>query len=947
MLGSKKIRSLFGLSNQDNSTRSEDLYDVATEINKHIRKEVANSAYMRTIGRVTCRIKTSTPLIVDDPDRQQCWLVVGATQHAFQGDGRVVSRDTRMGEVLTKFCSGTHSFSTPTAPLGKPNEVEVTVYNRATYTPFLSTAQELFINLQDDGHTYSFQNLSDILYHHQEKEDKLKKQQAKQEEARRKVEEARLALEKARKEEEERLREEARLREEEEKKLAAEAEKMERELEESRNKIQQTKSFIRNDVSLRSQHILDPTQEDAKRSHFYDGVPIVIEGGPGTGKTTTMIQRLKFMISKEALDDYDVPLSREQIDSLTDPNVRDWKWLFFSPTDKLLMYLQNNMRAEYLNANENNTTTLDTFRSHILLDYKLRRPNSDGPFKLYKVKGDKEKKLILKPKKAIDDFESFCISNISHIMLNAFQLKTSDFSWNKLAQTIKAYCKRAESIKDIDALIRLFNSLYDNEKKNVLQIEQQLASELKKKALVIKNNILQDETLKSSIIELFEKWRQETIVVQEEEVEENAMDEAEDEEEELIDNIDYDAKLYQQLKPILKKLSLKKYDSNKKLTKRQKELYSLIETQIEIDDLAVIGELSWFDLNYAFLCRGVESNLLNQIPRLYKLYRKKLIETESPSYDINLLKQIQKKDGGKRIHPEELELIVGFINNMLLGMYKKSRVRFNGMKNKYVDAYKDNVKPVIGIDEATDYSIIDYYFMASFRHYEFSSITLCGDIMQGLNDNGIKSWDQLKEFILPNLEVFELKTSYRQLPSLLDMSKQMYKDERGVEAPYTTKKERSESEPAPICFISDDEEEKAEWIAKRIIEVYRAYNESMPSVAIFVGDDVNIKELVERINDQDYLNGVQVYDCSENRTAPSTKAVRVFRLTEVKGMEFEVVFFYDIDTALEGCSTDLMRRYLYVGISRATTHLAATFEEEDGNEDIIKYFDKTKDDWKI
>ncbi len=946
MLGSKKIRSLFGLSSRNNTTR-EDIYDVASAIDNHIKIEDLNSAHVRAVARAVCSLKASLSGLERYVGLNQYWLVIGDIRYALQTDGKTVSRDSKLGGVLVKHYNGTRSYTVLTKPLNKPNNVDVTIYNRATYVPRLKSAEELIINLEGDEHTYSFQYLEDILCHHQEKEDELKKQQAEQEKARKKAEEAKLALERARQEEEERLREEARLRDEEEKRLAAEVEKIERELEESKKEIQQTQSFIRNDFSLRSQHILDETQEDAKRSHFYDGVPIVIEGGPGTGKTTTMIQRLKFMISKEALDDYDVPLSREQIDSLTDPNVRDLNWLFFSPTDKLLMFLQNNMRAEYLNANENNTTTLDTFRSHILLDYKLRKPNSDGPFKLYKVKSNKEKNLILNPKKAIDDFENFCIRNISNIMLNAFQLKTSDFSWNQLAQTIKAYCKRAENIKDIDALIRLFNSLYDNEKKNVSQIEQQLTSELNKKALIIKNNISQDENLMSSIIELFEEWRQETIVVQEDEVEENAMDEAEDEEEELTDNIDYEAKLYQQLKPILKKLSLKKYDSNQKLSKRQRELYSLIEAQIVIDDLALIGELSWFTKNYAFLCRGVESNLLNQIPRLYKLYRKKLIETESPSYNTNLLKQIHKKDGGKRIHPEELELIVGFINNMLLGMYKKSRVRFNGMKNKYVDAYKDNVRPVIGIDEATDYSIIDYYFMASFRHYEFSSITLCGDIMQGLNDNGIKSWNQLKEFILPNLEVFELKTSYRQLPSLLDMSKQMYKDDRGVDAPYTTKKERSKSEPAPICFISDDEEEKAEWIAKRIIEVYRAYNESMPSVAIFVGEDVNIKELVDRINDQDYLNGVQVYDCSENRTASSTKAVRVFRLTEVKGMEFEVVFFYDIDTALEGCTTDIMRRYLYVGVSRATTHLAATFEQEDGNEDIIKYFDRTTSDWKI
>ena len=284
---------------------------------------------------------------------------------------------------------------------------------------------------------------------------------------------------------------------------------------------------------------------------------------------------------------------------------------------------------------------------------------------------------------------------------------------------------------------------------------------------------------------------------------------------------------------------------------------------------------------------------------------------------------------------------------MLLGIYKKSHVRFDGMKNKYVQAYKENVKHVIGVDEATDYSLIDYYFMCSFCHYEFSSITLCGDIMQGLNENGIESWDSLRKTILPNLEIFELQTSYRQLPSLLDMSKKLYLADRGVEAPYTTKKERSDNEPAPLCFISDDEEEKAEWMAKRIIEVYKYYNEKMPSVAILVGDDINIAKLVELINDQDLLNGIQIYDCSENRTTNNTKAVRVFRLSEVKGMEFEVVFFYDIDTALSKCSHEIMRRYLYVGISRATTHLAATFTEENGNEEIISYFDRSKTSWRL
>lgn len=926
----------------------EDIYDIGMAIQRHIEKEKVNFTRVPAIGRAYCSLDSTYK---GKEVARQFWVVIGDTRKTLQTDGTVVHRDSKMGEVLTKYHSGTRNYTQMMINPRRENYVKVTIHNRAIYRPDFSTAHEITINIDGDVNNYSFQRLSDLIGQQKKQKELLKKLQEEEERVRKQKEEARLAAEKAaqekaRKEEEERLHEEARRLEEEERKATAEIAKLEKDIEESKSQIKQTQSFIRKDLALRDQHFLDIAQDDAKRSHLYDGVPIVIEGGPGTGKTTTMIQRLKFLISPQALEEYEAPLTEEQILAITDINVRDNNWLYFSPTDKLLLYLQANMQGEYLNANENNTTTLDNFRNKMLMAYKLRRPESDGPFKLYKMKGSEEQTLILNAQKAIKTFEKFCISNITTILLNAYKLKTTDFSWHEQALSIKAYCKRAENVKDIDALIRLLNSLYDNERKSVSIIEMQLGDELGKKALFVKNKVDEDEPLKNKVVSLFEQWRQETIITQDEDVDENSMDDAEDDEEDLS-SISYDAKLYQQIKPILKKLGLQKYDSKQKLTKRQNDLYNIIKPYVDLVNTDLIGELSWFTKNFAFFCRGVESNLLNQIPRLYKLFRKKQIEQGNNVFNVKLLEKIQKKDGGKRLHPEELELIVGFVNNMLLGIYRKSHNRFDKMKNKYVEAYKENVKPVIGIDEATDYSVIDYYFMASFRHYEYSTLTLCGDIMQGLNDNGIKNWTQLKDFVLPDLEVVELKTSYRQLPSLLDMSKQMYYDDLGVEAPYTTKKVRSDNEPAPICIISDDEDEKAEWIAKRIIEVYKAYDESMPSVAIFVGDNVNISNLVEVINDQDYLNGIQVYDCSENRTAPNSKSVRVFRISEVKGMEFEVVFFYDIDTALSDGSPDLMRRYLYVGASRATTHLAATFTQEDGNENLIKYFDRKTNNWKI
>ncbi len=41
----------------------------------------------------------------------------------------------------------------------------------------------------------------------------------------------------------------------------------------------------------------------------------------------------------------------------------------------------------------------------------------------------------------------------------------------------------------------------------------------------------------------------------------------------------------------------------------------------------------------------------------------------------------------------------------------------------------------------------------------------------------------------------------------------------------------------------------------------------------------------------------------------------------------------------------LMRRYLYVGISRATSHLAATMRSDDDNS-IVKYFETENATWR-
>jgi hypothetical protein len=445
---------------------------------------------------------------------------------------------------------------------------------------------------------------------------------------------------------------------------------------------------------------------------------------------------------------------------------------------------------------------------------------------------------------------------------------------------------------------------------------------------------------------IFKKWEEERIAEMTD-VEEDEMDESnEDENAEEVVLMDFEPRLFNFLKGLLRRLAVSKIDTKKKLSPRQRLIYKKIEPLMEDINLREIGELEFFSKRYAFLCKGVESNLINQIPRLYKVYRKKLLGDENTSYyNIVLLKTLIEKDNNKHLHYDEQDLLIGFINNLAIFIRKRSKERYDRMvkRNKYIRAYEENKKPVIGVDEATDYTVMDYYFMYSFRHYEYAAVTLCGDIMQGLLKNGIKEWSALKP-VLPNLEVCDLKVSYRQIPTLVKMAKEIYYAERGEMPPYDSRDEMVEGEPQPLAFISDDEDEKMEWIVERLREVYLAYNRAIPSIAIFIPDNRNVDAFVERLSEQDGLDEIKV---SAGKDTNITKAVKVYELSEVKGMEFEVAIFYDLDEALKDENKELMKRHLYVGISRASSHLAAIFNKEEGNEELLHYFAQDVHNWKM
>lgn len=304
------------------------------------------------------------------------------------------------------------------------------------------------------------------------------------------------------------------------------------------------------------------------------------------------------------------------------------------------------------------------------------------------------------------------------------------------------------------------------------------------------------------------------------------------------------------------------------------------------------------------------------------------------------LESLINRREGKGLHPQEQSLLIGFINNLVKMVY---RVTKDPVNHTFVRAYNELTRPIIGIDEATDFCECDIYAMQSLLYHDYNSLTLCGDLMQRLTTKGITSWEPLR-LILSNMDIVEMRTSYRQSSKLVKIAQKLYKDTIGEEPQYKAYM-KSQKVPSPLSIISDNEEEKVEWIEKRIREVYLAYGKKLPSIAIFLNHKSDIRPFVDALRDTDFVydSAIEVVDGSEGNVLASSNQIRVHPIDKVKGMEFDVVFFHNIDDA--NVDSDLIKRYIYVGVSRAAFFLGVTLNFD--NKDLTKYFEKGADWAKI
>lgn len=720
-----------------------------------------------------------------------------------------------------------------------------------------------------------------------------------------------------------------------EEQLAIEAEETDRRLRELSDKYSQSAEFIRKQAALKNNPDLSDEQNIIIDGHKFDGVTTIINGGPGTGKTTTLIQRLSALIQKGTLVDF--KLNHPDQASYTDAQIdlissNDGNWMFFSPTELLRQYLLYNMEFEGLVGAGGKTFVWEKYLTRVLRDNyhllgdgnpftNLRRINYNDSL----IKGDL---------RVVRNLDEFFVASVKDRLLQVADLNTSKFTWKIAGEIISKTCREAANVKSITDLYRLLVKLEGLQKqsiqgRSIVDIHLQYGKEIDKYTSLCISQAQKDAALWAELKCIISAWGKDD-------------DEEDEESEEQDTSGNWNLELQKRLKALMRKIALKQI-VRQNISGDNANLYNVIKPLLDEEKLSLLGEMAYFNKYFYPVITNAENFLFSKLTKAYRDFRKKTYKQQASGWNHDILAKIIEKKKNNALHPDEQSLLLGFINNIILSIAKSNPLQFERMKHKYVEAYRLLCRPVIGIDEATDYVLVDYYAMASLRHYDVSSFTLTGDVMQCLRNNGITNWQALgQELIFPKVEVHNLSISYRQSAELLKLAKYLYQSTMAEEAPYKCYLQNIAGVPAPLWMESDDEYEKAEWIVERVLDIFHHYG-FMPSIAIFVSSEDEARKLYDSIVEIGSLeeNAIKVLNCSNGLSMSDTDAVRIFPLDQVKGMEFEAVFFHNID-ALK----DMANNYLYVGLSRATFYMGVTSNCLN-SEDLIELKSHfTQGDWK-
>jgi len=651
---------------------------------------------------------------------------------------------------------------------------------------------------------------------------------------------------------------------------------------------QDKKREIIRGMSLRDQPILDKFQDDIFRLPLEE--KLLILGPPGTGKTTTLIKRLGQKLDIVYLEKDE----QELVENFPTALNHSRSWLMFTPTELLKQYVKEAFNKEGIPAPDENIKTWEDYRRKLtreVLDI-LKSETGKSPLIL-----DNETSILKDDtlSNSIALYESFSFFYNQQIKVD---LDKSN-SWllkNIKDSTILEACEYIKDILDgnehlnIDYLrsIDRLNSKFSD----VIKSYQEETGKIIKDSL---NIILRDDKEFLKKLNIFIKEISKDSIITES---------IEDDENDDLSKSELTRGYSQAIRAYAK---AKFNNTNLNLKSKNMKIIEWLENKvIEESKLLVLGE----KINTLTHLRKFLNPIklyINKIPSQYRIFRTK----KENLHWYNLDNKISN-----RVNPLEVDIIL-LLTLKSLNTLSSTNIE----KNSYLMTYQplfNEYRNQILVDEATDFSPIQLACMLELTNQKIRSFFACGDFNQRITSFGTQTKDEMN-WVSKEFDIREINIHYRQSKKLTNLAKMIVHEDIDDLA-------TDNNEISPVLVENmNNIEALSLWLRDRISEIEKQV-EFLPSIAIFVNSEEEVESVTRILNQIMMEKNIQVKGYPNGQGMGQDGDIRVFNIKHIKGLEFEAVFFINVDKLAEEKPL-LFDKYLYVGVTRATTYLGVTCEK--------------------
>lgn len=654
-------------------------------------------------------------------------------------------------------------------------------------------------------------------------------------------------------------------------------------------------------MDLRDQPVLDRYQGEIFRMPL--GSRLLILGAPGTGKTTTLIRRLGQKLDLAVLDD-------DERRSVSKGSETDHarSWVMFTPTDLLKLYVKEAFNREGIPAPDDRIRTWAEFRESLARnDFRILRSAASSSSLVMRDNAQTLSEGLEANQIAwFSDFEqwqrdsfwddlSVAAKNLAH---------NSSIDVAKLGGAVLAIVDASDSSRHPRALSSLMAIASDVETL-VRSMKESSDGEIRRSLNLQVNRDRQFlDVMAAFINELGEL------------TDDDVDQESDDDEESRQPRTGRAAAAAAYMRAVRVQARARARKRGVPRTTLTGRLIEWLDDRVLAEgDLVKIGESLIVQSELRVFVNPVR-RYIDGIPGRYRRFRR-VRQGESRWYRNDLTSQAD-------VHPLEVDLMLLVMmrsTDELIGTAHgrlEAETAARGTLERMTGLYRTQVF----VDEATDFSPIQLACMVTLARPGTRSFFACGDFNQRVTSWGTRSRDEMK-WVLPDIEIKSIRVAYRQSRQLHDLARQLVihsgdNEDDAVLPDYV----ENEGVPPVLAKGMADIRDTASWLAARIIEI-ESFVRELPSIAVLVNTEEEVRIVAAALGDELINHNISVEACPDGKVRGRDGAVRVFNVQHIKGLEFEAVFFVNIDE-LAHSYPDLFDKYLYVGATRAATYLGLT-----------------------